>query len=74
MAIRAIGPSLTAFGVPGALENPILELHDHTGAIVAVTITGKKRPTPRRFPPQTLRRVTTSSPRFCRRYPRTLTP
>jgi hypothetical protein len=26
--VRAIGPSLTAVGVPGALTNPILELHD----------------------------------------------
>jgi hypothetical protein len=26
--IRAIGPSLTHFGVPGALANPQLELHD----------------------------------------------
>jgi hypothetical protein len=34
--IRGIGPSLGAFGVPGVLANPILELHDHTGAIVAV--------------------------------------
>ncbi|MDP9097547.1 MAG: hypothetical protein M3N48_00940, partial [Verrucomicrobiota bacterium] len=33
--IRGIGPSLTAFGVPGALQNPILELHDSTGAIIA---------------------------------------
>ena len=34
--IRGIGPSLTAFGVPGALQNPILELHDNTGATIAV--------------------------------------
>ena len=33
---RALGPSLTAFGVPGALEDPTLELHDPTGAIVAL--------------------------------------
>jgi hypothetical protein len=26
--VRAIGPSLTGVGVPGALSNPILELHD----------------------------------------------
>jgi hypothetical protein len=31
--VRAIGPSLTGFGVPGALENPILELHDSTQTI-----------------------------------------
>ena len=32
--IRAIGPSLTAFGVPGALANPTLELHD-TNSLIA---------------------------------------
>jgi hypothetical protein len=33
--IRAIGPSLSAFGVPNALADPVLELHDNTGAVVA---------------------------------------
>ena len=32
--IRAIGPSLTRFGVPDALANPTLELHDHTQAVI----------------------------------------
>ena len=32
--IRAIGPSLTAFGIPGALSDPTLELHDSSGATV----------------------------------------
>ena len=31
--IRAIGPSLTAFGVPNALADPTLELHNNNGAI-----------------------------------------
>jgi len=31
--IRAAGPSLTQFGVPNALANPRLELHDSTSAI-----------------------------------------
>ncbi|MGI8480861.1 MAG: multicopper oxidase family protein, partial [Chthoniobacterales bacterium] len=31
--IRAIGPSLTQFGVPDVLANPQLELHDATGVI-----------------------------------------
>jgi hypothetical protein len=31
--IRAIGPSLTQFGVPDALANPQLELHDATSTI-----------------------------------------
>lgn len=33
--IRAIGPSLTGAGVSGALQDPTLELHDSTGAIIA---------------------------------------
>ena len=33
--IRAIGPSLIAFGVPNALADPVLELHDQTGAVIA---------------------------------------
>jgi hypothetical protein len=35
IALRAIGPSLSAFGVADPLANPILELHDSTGATVA---------------------------------------
>src|ERR1043166_8573430 len=34
--IRAIGPSLGAVGVPSALNDPILELHDGLGASIAV--------------------------------------
>jgi hypothetical protein len=33
--IRATGPSLTNFGVSGALQDPTLELHDSTGAMIA---------------------------------------
>jgi hypothetical protein len=29
--VRGIGPSLTDFGVPGALQDPTLELHDESG-------------------------------------------
>jgi cyclophilin family peptidyl-prolyl cis-trans isomerase len=32
LLIRGLGPSLTAFGVPNALVNPTLELHDSSGA------------------------------------------
>ena len=35
MIIRAIGPELTQYGVPNALANPTLELHDGTGALIA---------------------------------------
>ena len=33
--IRAIGPELTHYGVPNALANPTLEVHDSTGALIA---------------------------------------
>jgi hypothetical protein len=33
--IRAIGPSLTAQGVAGALADPVLELHDKNGNLIA---------------------------------------
>jgi hypothetical protein len=32
--IRAIGPTLANFGVANALQNPVLELHDSTGALL----------------------------------------
>ena len=32
--LRALGPTLTQFGVIGALGNPVLELHDATGALI----------------------------------------
>ncbi|HEX7517856.1 MAG TPA: choice-of-anchor Q domain-containing protein [Chthoniobacterales bacterium] len=35
MLLRAIGPSLTNFGVPNALQDPTLELHDGNGALIA---------------------------------------
>jgi hypothetical protein len=33
--VRAIGPELTRYGVPNAMANPTLELHDSTGALIA---------------------------------------
>ena len=33
--IRAIGPELTQYGVPDALADPTLELHDARGALIA---------------------------------------
>jgi hypothetical protein len=35
MVVRGIGPSLTGFGVPNALANPTLELHDGNGALLS---------------------------------------
>jgi hypothetical protein len=34
MIVRGMGPSLSANGVPGVLQDPTLELHDSTGAII----------------------------------------
>jgi hypothetical protein len=33
--IRALGPSLTPYGVPNPLSNPTLQLHDGTGTLIA---------------------------------------
>ena len=33
--VRAIGPELTRFGVPNALADPALDLHNNTGALIA---------------------------------------
>jgi hypothetical protein len=35
LVIRGIGPSLTAAGVPGALQDPVLDVFDSNGVIVA---------------------------------------
>jgi plastocyanin len=34
VVIRAVGPELTQFGVPNALANPTLELHNGAGALI----------------------------------------
>jgi hypothetical protein len=33
--VRAIGPELTQYGVPNALTDPTLDLHNGTGALIA---------------------------------------
>jgi hypothetical protein len=35
VVVRAIGPSLANFGVGGALTDPMLEVHDGNGALIA---------------------------------------
>ena len=35
LIVRGIGPSLTSFGVPNALQDPTLELRDGAGALIA---------------------------------------
>jgi uncharacterized repeat protein (TIGR03803 family) len=42
--VRAIGPSLSALGVPSALQDPTLELHDASGATLASNDNWKIRP------------------------------
>ncbi len=42
--LRAIGPSLTASGVQGALQDPALELHDASGTTIAANDNWKLRP------------------------------
>src|SRR6478672_4566617 len=34
LVVRALGPTLTQFGVPNAMQDTTLELHDSTGAII----------------------------------------
>jgi hypothetical protein len=35
VVVRAIGPSLATFGVPGTLDDPMLEVHDGNGVTIA---------------------------------------
>jgi hypothetical protein len=35
VVVRALGPSLTAYGLSGVLSDPILEIYDSTGTIIA---------------------------------------
>lgn len=44
VVVRAVGPSLTASGIAGALADPTLELYDDGGTIVASNDNWKTRP------------------------------
>jgi sugar lactone lactonase YvrE len=46
VVIRAIGPSLSAFGITDALADPILEVHDASGAIIATNDNWGDAPAP----------------------------
>jgi hypothetical protein len=35
VVVRAIGPSLAAYGVSGVLSDPTLTIHDSTGSVIA---------------------------------------
>ncbi len=60
MIVRAIGPSLN--GVTGALADPVLELHDSNGALVASNDNGRERKRARSKRPG-WPRATTMNPR-----------
>ncbi|PYJ10641.1 MAG: hypothetical protein DMF06_05715 [Verrucomicrobia bacterium] len=45
IVVRGIGPSLTALGVAGALANPMLELRDSNGAVLASNNDWQDNPT-----------------------------
>jgi hypothetical protein len=42
--VRAVGPSLSAVGISGPLQDPTLELHDGNGATLATNDNWKNRP------------------------------
>jgi hypothetical protein len=42
VVVRAVGPSLTAFGVSGVLADPTLELRDGNGAVIRSNDNGKE--------------------------------
>lgn len=44
LLLRALGPELSSHGVTAGLENPILELHDSNGAILAANDSWKDAP------------------------------
>jgi hypothetical protein len=44
VVVRALGPSLSSAGVMGALANPILELHNGTGALIGANDDWAKGP------------------------------
>jgi hypothetical protein len=42
--VRALGPSLAGSGVSGALADPVLELHDKNGSVIATNNNWKENP------------------------------
>ncbi len=44
--VRAIGPSLAAFGVTDALADPVLELHDANGTLITSNDNWNSPPAP----------------------------
>ena len=73
VVVRALGPSLTAFGVTGALADPTLELHDGNGALIQSNDNWKETQQTE-IEATGLRRQMTWSPRSSRRSRRALIP
>ena len=65
VVVRAIGPSVTPAGVTNPLQDPVLELHDSEGAIIASNDNWMDSPD-HLFPSSTVasRRLTTRNRRF----------
>jgi len=51
LVVRALGPTLTQFGVPNAMQDTTLELHDSTGAIITTNDDWQQAPNAQSIPP-----------------------
>jgi hypothetical protein len=51
LVVRALGPTLTQFGVPDAMQDTTLELHDSTGAILTTNDDWHDGPNAQSIPP-----------------------
>ena len=50
VVVRALGPTLTPLGVPNALQDPVLEVHDSSGNLIASNDNWKDAPEANRPP------------------------
>ncbi len=48
VVVRAIGPSLSSFGIADALQDPVLEVHDASGTLIAANDNWKDAPATQR--------------------------
>ena len=60
--VRAIGPSLTDFGVAGALQDPTLDLYDSFGTLIVSNDNWKDTQQTEIRPPDYRRRMIRSPP------------
>jgi len=49
--VRALGPTLSQFGVTGVLQNPVLELHNSAGAVILSNDNWGQAPNAQSIPP-----------------------